>query len=230
MLLSVRDTGCGIPKEHLHRVFEPFFTTKDTGKGSGLGLSMVYGFVKQSGGHVRIDSDAGQGTTVRIYLPRSHPDDVPLPDADPRSILPATGRPTARPGETILLVDDDENVRRVGVTVLDDLGYAVLEAADAAAALRVLADPERPRIDLLVTDVVLPGGMSGPDLAEEVCAKWPGLPVLFTSGYAHYPLGRGERPIPEARLLGKPYTIDNLALRCRHAIDAAATPDRASGG
>ncbi|MEO8676699.1 MAG: ATP-binding protein, partial [Casimicrobiaceae bacterium] len=98
VLLSVVDTGCGIAKEHLHRVFEPFFTTKDTGQGSGLGLSMVYGFVKQSGGHAHIDSDAGQGTTVRIYLPRSHPDDGALPDADARSNVPATGRPSARPG------------------------------------------------------------------------------------------------------------------------------------
>jgi len=223
--LSVADTGCGIAKEHLHRVFEPFFTTKDTGQGSGLGLSMVYGFVKQSGGHVRIDSDVGRGTTVRIYLPRSHPDAAATPDAATTSTPTGGGRPVARPGETILMVDDDENVRSVGVDVLEGLGYTVVEAADGAAALRILEDPQRPRFDLLVTDVVLPGGMSGPELADAVHAKRPSLPVLFTSGYARYPMARDDRPIPESRLLGKPFSIEHLAQRCRHAIDAAAPGD-----
>ncbi len=223
VLIDVVDTGVGIAPEHLDRVFEPFFTTKDTGRGSGLGLSMVYGFVKQSGGHVRIDSELGRGTTVRIYLPGSTSSEAGTRETTLTTRRDADGPPAARPGETILLVDDDESVRRVGVTVLEDLGYRVVEAADARAALRILTDPERPSIDLVVTDVVLPGGMSGADLGEVLSRTKPRLPVLFTSGYTRHLTTRAGQPVPEARLLHKPYSIEALASRCRQAIDDAGS-------
>src|SRR5437773_2170709 len=149
MMLAVSDTGAGMSHDVLDKVFEPFFTTKETGKGSGLGLSMVYGFVKQSGGHVRIYSEVGLGTTVKIYLPRLS---LPLAEAAPaprrRAEAPLM---RARPGETILLVEDNDGVRRYGVSALEDLGYRVLAAADGAAALHLL-DGEAGRVDLLFTD------------------------------------------------------------------------------
>jgi signal transduction histidine kinase/ActR/RegA family two-component response regulator len=219
VMLGVSDTGAGIAPEFLDKVFEPFFTTKETGKGSGLGLSMVYGFVKQSGGHVRVYSEVGLGTTVKIYLPRLS---RPLTEA-----MPAPRRPTeaplirARPGETILLVEDNDGVRRYGVSALEDLGYRVLAAADGAAALHLL-DSEAGRIDLLFTDIVLPGGMSGRAVAEEARARLPDLPVLFTTGYAAGAVFHGRQAEENVHLLGKPYTLDGLARKVRQVIDAGA--------
>jgi len=174
--LSVTDTGVGMPQEVIDRAFEPFFTTKESGKGSGLGLSMVYGFAKQSAGHVTIESKVGLGTTVRIYLPRAeaaHADAEQDWDAEPD--LVETGR-------AILVVEDDDDVRAVTVARLQDLGYAVFEAEGASRAIEILRSPAT--IDLLFTDVVMPGGMSGLELAQHACEMRPGVKVLYASGYA----------------------------------------------
>jgi len=223
VVLSVSDTGCGIAKELLPRVFEPFFTTKDTGKGSGLGLSMVYGFVTQSGGHVRLYSEAGSGTTVRIYLPRAESGDAPVDAAGELAAdLPAnadTPLARARDGESVLLVEDNEDVRRFGVAALEELGYRVLQAADGASALRLLDGNRMARVDLLFTDMVLPGGMSGPELAEAIRARRPRLPVLYTSGYTRHSAVHRGRLIAGARILAKPYPLHSLATAVRRALD-----------
>jgi PAS domain S-box-containing protein len=221
--LTVSDSGCGIEPANLEKVFEPFFTTKETGKGSGLGLSMVYGFVKQSGGHIRIDSTVGAGTTIRIYLPRSQrgPADVRAGTKTSRARVPSEARPLAREGECVLLVEDDDEVRQFGVAALEGLGYRVLSAADGAQAVRTLASADVARLDLLFTDIVLPGGMSGRDLAESVHARRRDVPVLFVSGYTRNVIVQDGRLLPDARLLHKPYTIDSLAVAVRETIDAA---------
>jgi PAS domain S-box-containing protein len=216
IVLSVADTGCGIPQALLAKVFEPFFTTKETGKGSGLGLSMVYGFVKQSGGQVRIHSVESAGTTVRMYLPRSEalPERKPAPAAAPAAL------PGARAGETVLVVEDNPAVRRHGVNALESFGYRVIEAPDGATALALLDAPDAPRVDLLFTDVVLPNGMSGRELADAVRARrGVGLPVLFTTGYARDAIVHNGRLDPDVRLLGKPYNLESLAKSVRQAID-----------
>jgi PAS domain S-box-containing protein len=214
--LVVRDTGHGIPSEHLARVFEPFFTTKEAGKGSGLGLSMVHGIVKQSGGHVSIESEAGRGTAVRILLPRSRRPPASR-EEEARDAERAVMRPAARSNECILLVEDDEDVRRFGVSALEGLGYRVISEPDAMSALRTLATDDT-RVDLLFTDVVLPGGMSGRDLAQAVRAQRSRTPVLFASGY----MSNVVMPEGSARLLHKPYTIEALAAAVRGAIDGEA--------
>jgi PAS domain S-box-containing protein len=218
VVVTVSDNGCGIAPELLDKVFEPFFTTKDTGKGSGLGLSTVYGFVEQSGGHVRLFSEVGSGSTVRIYLPRvSAEGEHALP---PRTAsAPAEPLAAARPGETILVVEDHEDVRRFGISALAGLGYRVLHAADGPSALRMLDHDDAATLHLLFTDVVLPGGMSGLALAEAVSEKRPGLPVLFTSGHARNMTLRSGRLVPNAWVLGKPYTLERLAASIREAID-----------
>jgi len=222
VLLSVSDTGCGIAREHLDKVFEPFFTTKEAGKGSGLGLSMVYGFVKQSGGHIRIDSEVGAGTTISVYLQRSA-----RGEASERESSPASGsgaaHPEAVPGETILLVEDDDDVRSFGAAALESAGYRVLQARDGPEALQLLDHAGESRIDLLFTDIVLPRGMSGRHVADAVRARRPGLPVLFTSGYPRNGIIEDGRLLPDARLLHKPYTIESLTAGVRNAIDAATT-------
>ena len=221
VMLGVSDTGAGIASEFLDKVFEPFFTTKETGKGSGLGLSMVYGFVKQSGGHVRIYSEVGLGTTVKIYLPRlSASLTAPAPPPLAREEAPLV---RARPGETILLVEDNDGVRRYGVGALEDLGYRVLAASDGAAALRLL-DGAADRIDLLFTDMVLPGGMRGRAVADAARVRRPHLPVLFTTGYAAGAVLNGAEAEANVELLGKPYTLDGLARKVRQVIDAGGRP------
>jgi len=219
VVVSVSDTGVGIPPEVLAKVFEPFFTTKDPGKGSGLGLSMVYGFVKQSGGHVRIYSETGSGTTVRIYLPRTRRDAVaqgPVVHVEPAASTDAEPMPRAQPSEAILLVEDNDDVRRFGVSALEELGYRVIQAPDAASALRVLDGAD---VDLLFTDMVLPGGMSGPELAGIVRARHPDLPVLYTSGYTRHSAVHQGRLLAGARILAKPYPLRTLAMAVRRAID-----------
>ena len=207
--VRVADTGAGIAPEHLPRVFEPFFTTKDKGKGSGLGLSMVYGFVKQSQGHVTIESTPGEGTVVRMYLPRA---EAGLPEVSAPSQAPARSAT-----ETILLVEDDALVRSFGQEQLEGMGYRVLVAGNGVEALEVLRGDQR--VDLLFTDVVMPGGMSGREVAEEASQLRPGLKVLYTSGYAENAIVHDGRLDPGLVLLRKPYRRADLARKVRQALD-----------
>lgn len=216
VLLSVSDTGSGIPADVLPRAFEPFFTTKGVGKGSGLGLAMVHGFVKQSGGHIRIYSEEGQGTAVKIYLPRLlHGGEISATPA--ATTKPSQAETRAHPQETVLLVEDNDGVRAYTKSALEDLGYRVLEAADAEQALRVLEG--EPKIDLLFTDVVLPGGTNGRQLADQILQKRRGLPVLFTTGYTRNAIIHHGRLDSNVNLLNKPYTQQDLARKIRQLLD-----------
>jgi CheY-like chemotaxis protein len=210
VLLSVTDTGGGIPRDILARVFEPFFTTKEPGRGTGLGLSMVYGFVKQSGGHVTIYSEAGQGTCVKLYFPR-----FAGPGAVERVVSGREGAPAAR-DEVVLVVEDNDDVRAYSVMILHELGYQVLEAADAEEALPLIQSDLR--IDLLLTDVVLPG-RSGRALADQATELRPGLKVLFTTGYSRNAIVHQGRLDPGVELLPKPFTFDQLASQVRRVLD-----------
>jgi PAS domain S-box-containing protein len=216
VMLSVSDTGQGMDAETIGRAFEPFFTTKPVGQGTGLGLSQVYGFVKQSGGHVKIYSEVGLGTTIRIYLPRFFGGRVDREDA---------GAPMSAPDkaqqERILVVEDHEDVRAQSVTSLRELGYVVFEAVDARAALRVL-EQERGAIRLLFTDVVLPSGISGAELAAQATARWPSLRVLFTTGYARNAIVHHGRLDAGVHLLTKPFSFDELASKVRDVLAAPA--------
>ncbi len=218
VMLLVSDTGIGMPREILERAFEPFFTTKDEGKGTGLGLSMVYGFAKQSRGHVKIYSEPGHGTVVRLYLPRSTEaaalpavEHAPEPD---KSSAPATA--------TILVVEDNPDVRAVAVRQLTELGYKVVEAASGKAALDILkADAHQ--IDLLFTDIVMPGGMTGDILASEARMTRPGLKVLFTSGFPQPTAmhsGGQTLEIVHGSMLSKPYRKYDLARRVRETLSS----------
>ena len=216
-VLCVTDTGKGIPPEIIDNVFEPFFTTKSQGEGSGLGLAMVHGFVKQSDGHVRIYSEDGQGTTVKIYLPR-------MTEAEETRAVPAGKEesdlapiPRAKPNEVVLLVEDNEGVRRYAKDVLEEIGYWVLEASSAEEAMRAVA--KKPRIDLLFTDVVLPGA-SGRELADRIKQLYPHVPVLYTTGYTRNAIVHQGRLDPKIHLLGKPYTQQDLARKLRELLDA----------
>lgn len=216
-MLSVTDAGTGIEKEKLERIFEPFFTTKGVGKGTGLGLAMVYGFVKQSGGHIRVYSEVDQGTTVKIYLPR-HSDNANLasvPRAAPEA--PIAESPGARKGETILLVEDDIGVSEYAVSVLEDLGYRVLTAQDGTEGLDIVNKAKR--IDLLFTDVVLGGELNGRQLADAVKKLKPSIPVLFTTGYTRNAIIHHGKLDDGVNLLNKPYTQRDLALKVRAVID-----------
>jgi PAS domain S-box-containing protein len=208
VMLAVTDTGSGIPPEILERVFDPFFSTKPEGKGTGLGLSMVYGFVKQSGGHIKIYSEVGQGTTVKIYLPRVHEQEDVLTDLRTTPVRGGT--------ETILVVEDDEDVRETAVALLSDLGYRVLKARDATSALSIIESGID--IDLLFTDVVMPGPMRSPELARKAQARLPHMAVLFTSGYTENAIVHGGRLDPGVELLPKPYSREDLARKIRHVL------------
>jgi signal transduction histidine kinase len=211
VLVSVADTGIGMTAAQLARAFDPFFTTKDVGKGSGLGLSQVYGFVKQSGGHVAIASEPQAGTTVRVYLPALQEQRGELPVTEPAS-LPATGG-----RELVLVVDDDADVRELTVANLEQLGYQVRAAADGAEALVVLRSGAP--FDLLVSDVMMPNGLLGDELARQACVIHPGLRVLLTSGY-HQPRSDGATATaPEFPLLAKPYSRNELASAMRRVLD-----------
>ncbi|MCO5107211.1 MAG: PAS domain S-box protein [Burkholderiaceae bacterium] len=216
LLLSVGDTGTGMTPAVLARAFEPFFTTKDSGKGSGLGLSLVYGFAKQSGGHVQATSTPGLGTTISLHLPVDESEALPA--------APFGADPAYRGGsETILVVEDDEEVREVATAFLRKLGYRVLEAADADDALAQLG--REPAIDLLFSDVVLRGGTSGPVLAREALARHPKLRVAFASGYARNTLPLREELGRKVELLSKPYRIDQLARTLRRTLDGSPEGD-----
>jgi signal transduction histidine kinase len=217
VLLCVSDTGTGIPKDILDRVFEPFFTTKPLGVGSGLGLAMVHGFVKQSGGHVRVYSEPGQGTTVKIYLPRmiGAKETSAVPAGKVAEVIPV---PRAAKGETILVVEDNEGVRSYAKEVLEDLGYRVIQASNAEEGLEQLAKHQR--IDLLFTDVVLPGAANGRVLATKARERYPDLPVLYTTGYTRNAIVHQGRLDPDVQLLNKPYTHQDLARKVREMLDA----------
>jgi PAS domain S-box-containing protein len=219
--IAVGDNGTGMTPEVKERVFEPFFTTKEVGKGTGLGLSMVYGFVSQSGGHVLIESEPGRGTTVRLLLPRA-PAGAAAPAAEPR---PSS---EARPGETVFLVEDDVEVRNVAAKFLENLGYRVFQAGDGPSALALLRGA--PPIDLLLTDIALPNGMNGRDLAMKVLAMRPETRVLFVSGYADTGLTQEDLAAIGARLLDKPFNKAQLATTVRQVIDSGpcrpVTPPR----
>ncbi len=208
VMIAVTDTGVGIPAELLEQVFEPFFTTKPEGQGTGLGLSMVYGLVKQSKGHIKIYSEPGHGTTVRIYLPRAR-------EQEDFQVEPETG-PFSGGTETVLVVEDDEGVRDVVVDMLTELGYRVLKAREAAGALAIIESGVA--IDLLFTDVVMPGPLRTPDLARAALKRLPDLAVLFTSGYTENAIVHGGRLDDGVELLSKPYSREALARKIRHVL------------
>jgi PAS domain S-box-containing protein len=214
VMIAVSDTGTGIPAALLNKVFEPFFTTKEFGKGTGLGLSMVYGFVKQSGGLVRIRSEEGHGTTIRLYLPRAE------------AANKASGAPTSAlqgGDETILVVEDDPLTRKFVVTQLESLGYNIVSAATGAEALALV--DRGVTFDLLFTDVIMPGGVNGRELAEEMAKRRPLLRILYTSGYAEDAIVHHGRLDPGIALLNKPYRKADLARQVREALGRLRAPN-----
>ncbi len=210
VLIIVTDSGTGIEAKVLNRVFDPFFTTKEFGKGTGLGLSMVYGFVKQSRGHIKIYSEVGHGTAVKMYLPRASGIDDEPEESPVESPMGFRGT------EKILLVEDDEYVRRFAQDQLADLGYRVLPMKNGADALECLQ--QVPDIDLLFTDVVMPGGISGRELAEQARKLRPGLKVLYTSGYTENSIVHQGRLDKGVQLLNKPYRRIELAQKIRAVL------------
>jgi CheY-like chemotaxis protein len=211
VMLSVTDNGSGMPQSVVSRAFDPFFTTKPIGQGTGLGLSMIYGFSKQSRGHVSIDSEVDQGTTVKLYLPRFRGEEVEIPVSDSQQA------PYAMDGETVLIVEDDPAVRVLVSAVLSELGYAFVEAGDADGAMPILNSTQR--IDLLISDVGLPG-MNGRQLAEVGRQYRPGLKVLFITGYAEHAAVRGGFLDSGMQMITKPFTFDLLTAKVREMINS----------
>jgi CheY-like chemotaxis protein len=204
-MIEVSDSGTGMPEAVMNHIFEPFYTTKELGKGTGLGLSMVYGFIKQSGGHINVYSEPGIGTTFRLYLPRA--------DAEAAARTQDAGDVMPRgQGETILVVEDNEGMRKVVTRQLRELGYRVIEVEHAAAGLDSLAHNP---VDLLFTDVVLPGALNGQELARQAQERWPRLRVVLTSGF---PAKNGGSVVVEDRLLVKPYRKADLARALREGL------------
>jgi PAS domain S-box-containing protein len=215
VMLSVTDTGRGIPQDILNKVFEPFFTTKGPGQGTGLGLSMVYGFVRQSNGHVKIYSDAGEGTTVRIYLPRTCQDEE-IPASE------TSTAPRSTENEVILVVEDDDAVRATSVELLSDLGYTILEASNADNGLAIVNSGIN--IDLLFTDVVMPGELKSPELARRAKQRLPAIQVLFTSGYTQNAIFHAGRLDEGVELIAKPFTREALAQKIHNVLDLRSLP------
>ncbi|MES2494589.1 MAG: CHASE3 domain-containing protein [Pseudomonadota bacterium] len=213
VMVSVSDTGTGMSPEVIAKAFDPFFTTKEVGKGTGLGLSQLFGFIKQTGGHVAIYSEIGQGTTVKIYLPRSQGLAI-----DPRSqdILPETEIPRAQVAETILVVEDEQRVRHFSVDALRDLGYTVVSAANAAEAIEALN--VQPTISMLFTDIVMPE-MNGRQLADAALRLRPGLPILFTTGYTRNAVIHNGMLDAGVAFLAKPFTFTQLGNKIREVLD-----------
>jgi CheY-like chemotaxis protein len=211
VLIAVSDTGEGMSAEVQDRAFDPFFTTKPVGKGTGLGLSQVFGFVRQSGGHVKIYSEVGQGTTVKIYLPRWFGEET-----GPEAATPATNV-RGSSGEIVLVVEDDERVRALSVEALRELGYTVLHARDGEEALRRVETTEG--LALLFTDIVMPG-MDGRKLADEALRRRPGLKVLFTTGFTRNAVVHNGVLDHGVDFLAKPFTVDQLAAKVRQVLDA----------
>jgi CheY-like chemotaxis protein len=209
--LCVSDTGTGMPPEVIKRAFDPFFTTKPLGEGTGLGLSMIYGFVRQSGGQARIYSELGKGTMVCLYLPRylgALTDIEPMPEM--------TDEHRSPDGETVLVVDDEPSVRMLITEVLEELGYHALEAEDGQAGLKLLE--EKRRIDLMITDVGLPGGMNGRQLADAALTTRPDLKVLFITGYAENAVIGDGHLKSGMHILTKPFSLESLATRIKEII------------
>lgn len=220
VMLAVSDTGIGMAADVVAQAFEPFFTTKPEGQGTGLGLSMAYGFAKQSSGHIRIYSEVGSGTTVRLYLPRTHAEEIlqaPLPPG------PVTGGT-----ETILVVEDDLEVQAAAVNLLSGLGYRVLRASDAQSAWNILQSGAS--VDLLFTDVVMPGTLRSPELVKRAKALLPGLAVLYTSGYTQNAIVHGGRLDAGVELLSKPYRREDLARRVRQLLGQRLAPGQVAQG
>ena len=225
LLLTVSDSGTGIAREDLQNVFEPFFTTKEFGRGSGLGLSMIYGFAKQSGGHVSMESIPGRGTRARLYLPRALRAPLEQEQEQEREQPPSV--PNAR-GETVLVVEDKEDLRTLMVALLARLGYRASAASHGEDALKHLAADTN--FDLLLSDVVLPGGISGPHLARTARQANPDLGVLLMSGYQGSALGPDTPGIEDWPLIRKPFRQEELARALRQVLDAgpaSLSPDSA---
>ena len=216
VMISVSDTGSGMTADVIARAFDPFYTTKGVGKGTGLGLSQVYGFVKQSKGHTKIYSEIGQGSTIKLYLPRYYGKsqaaalDARSADTDPMMV------PMAKPGETILVVEDEERVRAMSVASLIDLGYTVLDMVSPNEALAILATDRK--VDLLFTDIVMPE-MNGRQLAEKAVALRPGLPVLYTTGYTRNAIVHNGMLDAGVQFIPKPFTFSQLATKVRQVLD-----------
>jgi CheY-like chemotaxis protein len=212
VMIAVSDTGTGMTKETMERVFEPFFTTKEVGQGTGLGLSQVYGFIKQSEGHIKLYSEPEHGTVVKLYLPRLVGERQFAAEAEAAAEAPNGGS-----GELVLVVEDDEAVRAYSTEALRELGYRVLAAGNGWAGLELLA--RYPAIRLLFTDVGLPGGMTGRQLADQARQQRPDLLVLFTTGYARNAIVHGGILDPGTHLLPKPFTYAALAGKVRALLD-----------
>jgi signal transduction histidine kinase len=208
-MIEVSDTGTGMPPEVATRIFEPFYTTKGPGKGTGLGLSMVFGFIKQSGGHINVYSEVGIGTIFRLYLPRAEIGAEAGGATVPAALVRGGG-------ETVLAVEDNAGLRRVVVRQLTELGYRVLEAQDAQTALQVL---ESERVDVLFTDIVMPGGTGGYDIARTALSRWPTIKIVLTSGFPENKIN-GDANAPNLRLLSKPYRRDDLGRLIREVLDS----------
>jgi two-component system NtrC family sensor kinase len=217
VMVAVSDAGKGMTEDVIARAFEPFFTTKPVGAGTGLGLSQAYGFAKQSGGHIRIYSEFGEGTTVKLYFPRlAVQGDVPAWSTKDAGV-PAAEVQAASGSETVLVVEDNEQVNKLAVEALHERGYQVLSATDGTMALRVLDEIQS--IDLLLTDVVLPGGMDGRQLAEAIRRRRPAVKVLYMTGYTRNAIIHHGRLDPDIDLLTKPFTADALARKIRRVLE-----------
>lgn len=219
VVISVTDTGHGMDADVAEKAFEPFFTTKPIGQGTGLGLSMIYGFARQSGGFAEIDSQEGKGTTVRLYLPRN--DDVIRPVV---MSAPVPSAPMLDKELTILVVEDEPMVRALVISALQDVGYQTIEAFDGAGGLEYLRSDTR--IDLLVTDVGLPGGLNGRQLADAGRLVRPGLKVLFMTGYAFHAAAGNWQLEPGMEIINKPFAIDKLASRVQAIIGSQSRSPR----
>jgi CheY-like chemotaxis protein len=213
VMVSVTDTGTGMPADVIERAFDPFFTTKGVGKGTGLGLSQVFGFVKQSGGHVKIYSEPGVGTTIKLYLPRHHG----MAEVA-EELAHGVDLPQAREGEIILVVEDEDRVRQLSVDTLRELGYIVIHASNGRHALEKL--DTHPHIDLLFTDVIMPE-MNGRKLADAARERRPGLKVLYTTGYTKNAIVHNGMLDHDVNFLAKPFTVTQLAVKVRQVLDAA---------
>ncbi|MFZ0206538.1 MAG: response regulator, partial [Roseiarcus sp.] len=213
VMIAVADTGAGMGQATRERAFDPFFTTKEVGKGTGLGLSQVYGFARQSAGHVKIYSEIGEGTTIKIYLPRRLGDSAEATAEKAPDVSRSIG------GETILVVEDDDALRKYAKEILTELGYHVLEANSGAVALAALERDEP--IDLLLSDVVMPGGVNGRQLGDQAAHMRPGLKVLFMTGYTRNAIVHHGRLDAGVHLIGKPFSFEELAAKVRERLDAA---------